>query len=125
MMRPAFLILLIMSLIVAGMGKTVANSFPQIEYLNHLFMAISCCLLISWVVIERKGLKVILGRKGLKYGASSGLTVVLAIAIFIGLAVLTNKPRFDKSIDLTTNQVNTLSDHSIKVVDQFRKDTGE
>lgn len=81
-------------------------------------------LLAAWGWLDRGGFKSLLGRKGAKYGASSGAVVVLGLLVIVGIAVITSKPRFDKSIDLSRDKTNTLSEQSIKAIETLsKKDT--
>src|SRR5690606_25708177 len=45
---------------------------------------------------------------------------LLGLAIIIGAASLTSRPRFNKSIDVTRDKLNTLSDQSVKIAEQVR-----
>lgn len=115
-MRPTYFILLFIALLVAGLGKVIDSSFPQVLYAEWIGLGLAGVLVATWAYLERKGLNAAFHRKGAKYGASSGILIVLVLLSLTGVAVLTSKPRFDKSLDLTTNGINTLSNQTEKII---------
>lgn len=56
-----------------------------------------------------------------KYFAQAIISSVLGVAIIIMGAVVLNKNNFSKTIDLTTNKINSLSDETNKILDSLTK----
>lgn len=56
-----------------------------------------------------------------KYFAKSVLSCIVGIAIIVGIAVILNKNNFSKTLDLTTNKINSLSDQTTKFLASLDK----
>jgi ABC-type uncharacterized transport system involved in gliding motility auxiliary subunit len=119
-MRSALFILPFLAIILGAFAATVKSAFPQISWVGPVGWLIAAAPLVAWIILDLENFKKLFSRRGSKYGASSGLTVVLGLIAIIGLAYVANKPRFNKSWDLTRSGVNTLSDQSIKVLSKIR-----
>jgi len=125
-MRNALLILPFLSIFTAAVFTALASTFSQhAATLRITGLSISVLLMALWVLLDLNGFKAMFNRKGAKYGASSGAIILLALGIFIGLGVITSRPRFDKSIDLSRDKTNTLSDQSVKAIESLGKAEGE
>jgi fucose 4-O-acetylase-like acetyltransferase len=98
------------SIVVAAVSTAVAKAFPTANWIKYGGWLCAAALIVLWVVLDLANFKELSKRKGTKYGASSGLTILLAIAVITGIAVVTSRPRFDKSIDLTKSKANTLAE---------------
>lgn len=121
-MRSGLLILPFASLLVAAFGVAMGSAFPETAFLMPIGLAAGAALLALWVVLDFESFKAFFTRKGAKYGVSSGLTVLLGVAVIIGLAVVSSRPRFNKSIDLSRDGLNTLSDDSRRLVENLKKE---
>ncbi len=122
-MKPGLLILPFLALLVAALGTAVGSSLPEYKWILQLTWALSVTILALWVIMDIDNFKLVFKRKGTKYGASSGLVVILGTTVIVAIAVLAARPRFNKSIDLSRDKLNTLSDQSLKVIQQI-KDSG-
>lgn len=121
-MRSGLFILPFLSVFFAAFGATVASSFSsQAILFKSIGWGLAAALIALWVWLDLEGFKKFFARKGAKYGASSGLILVLAILVFVGLSVLTSRPRFDKTMDLSRDKTNTLSDQSVKAIETLSK----
>ena len=119
-MKPGFLFIPFIALLISAVSTAVGSSLPQAKWITPLGWASGAALIALWIVLDLENFKRFFTRKGAKYGASSGLVVVLAALIISGIAVLSTKPRFNKSYDVTRQKSNTLSDQSIKAIDTIK-----
>lgn len=121
-MKPALFILPFFALLFGALGQSIASSFSEQAILfRSIGWGIAAALIALWVYLDLANFKVFFGRKGAKYGASSGAVVILAIAVIVGIATLTARPRFDKSFDVTKDKLNTLSEQSINTIENIQK----
>jgi|GEM_PF-902091 len=116
-MKPGLLLIPFIAILVTAISTAVGSSTPEAKWITALGWASGAALTALWVVLDFENFKRLFTRKGARYGASSGLVVILAGLIIAGIAVLSNKSRFNKSFDLTRQQSNTLSDQSIKAIE--------
>ena len=56
-----------------------------------------------------------------KYYAQAIISSVIGVAIIVFIAVILNKNNFSKTFDLTSNQINSLSEESYKFLDSLSK----
>lgn len=123
-MKPGLLILPFLAILIAAVGTVVGSAFPEMRFAAPFGWGLATLVLALWVILDLENFKTMFARKGAKYGASSGLIVVLGVLIIAGIAVLTSRPRFNKSVDLTRDSLNTLSDQSLKTIETL-KERGE
>lgn len=71
----------------------------------------------AWIYIHRDQLLDFLKAKSTKNGLSNGATILLGFFILVGVNFIS--VRYNKSIDITKDQVNTLSNESLSVVDEL------
>ncbi len=119
-MRPGLLILPFISLFVAALGTALKSTYPHLPWLGYAGWGTAAIIIALWVVLDLENFKALTKRKGAKYGASSSVTILIAMLVIIGLAVLSNRPRFNKSFDTTQSGINTLSDQSLKIINNLR-----
>ncbi|MCX6116020.1 MAG: GldG family protein [Proteobacteria bacterium] len=125
-MRNTLLILPFLALLFAAFGALLGSSFAeQAIIFKSIGWGGAALLILAWVWIDRAGFKNLIGRKGAKYGASSGVVVILGISVIVAIAIITSKPRFDKSIDLSRDKTNTLSEQTLKVIENLEKKGSE
>ena len=123
-MKPGLLILPFLALLIAAIGTAAGSALTEIRWLTPMAWAVAVIVLLLWVALDLENFKALFRRKGAKYGASSGLAIVLGTTAIIGVAVIAARPRFNKSIDVTRDKLNTLSDQSTKVIASI-KGTGK
>lgn len=111
-MKPGLLILPFLAVLVAALGLAVGSSIPDINWVSYAGTLMSGGLVLLWFALDSQGFAALFKRKGAKYGASSGIVVILGISIIVGIATLSNRARFNKSVDLSRDRVNTLSEQS-------------
>jgi hypothetical protein len=121
-MRNGLLILPFLSLLTVAVFSVLASAYSGSATLFNLIgLGLATTLLAIWVFADWRGFKAFFARKGAKYGASSGVVILLAIGMFIGAGVITSRPRFDKTIDLSRDKTSTLSDQSVKIIETLNK----
>jgi ABC-type uncharacterized transport system involved in gliding motility auxiliary subunit len=109
-----------LAILVGTIGSAVGSAFPNLTIASAVSWLVAAAMIGLWIAMDLKNFKTFLGRKGTKFGASSGAVVLIAIVAIVGAAMLSNKPRFNKSIDLTKGGQNTLSDQSIKIIENIK-----
>lgn len=124
-MRSGLLILPFVSLLVAAFGIAMGSAFSDTAFLQPIGFAAAAALLLLWVVLDIENFKLFFARKGARYGLSSGFNVILGVGVIIGLAVVSSRPRFNKSIDLSRDKLNTLSTDSIRLIENLKKEKKE
>jgi ABC-type uncharacterized transport system involved in gliding motility auxiliary subunit len=117
-MRPILFLLPLFDLLLLSGGLVVESAMPAAGWIGPVFFGLSAATVSLWIVLETNGIRQAFARKGAKYGASSGLVVVLGLVAIIGVAVVTSKPRFNKTLDVTRDQLNTLSEQSLKIIER-------
>lgn len=120
-MSAGVLILPFLSLFFAAIGIVVHSSFKEIIWLAPLIWLIAASLAGIWIYLDRAHLKRLFIRKGAKYGASTGLTVILGLLVAAGIGMLSTRARFNKTIDFTKDHANTLAEQSLKVIENLNK----
>ncbi len=120
-MKTSLFILPFLALLVGIIGSSIGSAFPEVTLATPLAWASAGAIIALWVALDFENFKAFFTRKGARYGYGSGVVFIIGVAIFVGIAILTNKPRFNKSIDVTKTGINTLSDQSIKVIDAINK----
>lgn len=125
-MKSGLFILPFISIFVAAIFASIASSFKDLAFIfNSIGGGLAIGLLLLWGWLDRSGFKKIFARKGAKYGASSGAVLVLTVMVFIGISVITSRPRFDKTFDLSRDKANTLSDQSLKAIETLTQKNTE
>lgn len=120
-MKPGLLILPFLAVLVGALGLAVGSSFPEIKWVSLAGLFLSGGLIILWFALDSQGFAALFKRKGAKYGASSGVVVILGIAVIVGLATLSTRTRFNKSIDFSRDKLNTLSEQSRQLAHNLRE----
>ncbi|MCX6126373.1 MAG: Gldg family protein [Proteobacteria bacterium] len=125
-MRSQLFIIPFIAILFAAFGTMFAGSYADKATMWYAIGWGGAAVALGlWGWLDRKGFVAVFNRKGAKYGASSGLVVILGFLVILGIAVLTAKPRFDKSIDLSRDKTNTLSEQSIKAIETLTKKDAE
>ncbi len=124
-MKSGLLILPFIALLVGAVSTLIASAFPVITWMTALGWALAAGIVALWILLDLENFRAFFLRKGTKYGASSGLVVLMVLAVIIGAALLTVRPRFNKSYDATHIGINTLSDQSLKIVEKIKSQKAE
>ncbi|MEZ4743084.1 MAG: Gldg family protein [Bdellovibrionota bacterium] len=120
-MRPALCILPCLSFFIGMIGTTISSNFPELSIVSKISWSIALGLIALWLTLDFNNLKRFFSRSGTKFGAGSGLVLILGLLIAVGLGFLSNRPRFNKSFDLTRAGSNTLSNQSVKIIENMGK----
>jgi ABC-type uncharacterized transport system involved in gliding motility auxiliary subunit len=123
-MRTEYLALLIVALFVGLLGLVVSSAFPTYAWISYACYGVAALLAGGWALLEKEELLATAVAPKARYGASSALSIVIAILVCVGLAVLTSRPTFNKSYDVSKAGTNTLAEQSIHLVKQI-KSSGE
>lgn len=121
-MKSGLFVLPFLALLVGAVGTAVGSSLPQLGWATYAGWAVALAIVGTWFALDQKSFVKMLGRKGAKYGASSGLNILLGLLVIAGVAMLSTRERFNKSFDVTEGGLNTLSDQSIKIIEKINKD---
>jgi ABC-type uncharacterized transport system involved in gliding motility auxiliary subunit len=125
-MKPLFVVFPFLSILIGALGTILASKYPDQKILFYsLGWGGALSLILFWIWLDIKGFQRLFAQKGTRYGASSGLVVLLGLSVIVGIASLTSRPRFDKSIDLTKDKRNTLSEQSISTIETVKKRSAE
>lgn len=124
-MRPDLLLIPFASILVASISSAAAKAFPAITWIKYGGWLSALALIVLWIVLDLPNFKAMFARKGAKYGASSGVVVLLTIAVIAAISVVTSRPRFDKNLDLTKSGANTLAEQSVKIIGNIEKRKSE
>jgi ABC-type uncharacterized transport system involved in gliding motility auxiliary subunit len=120
-MRTSLLFLPFLAVFIGAVGTAIGSAIQEIHWMSYAGWAMALVTIVLWVALDIKGFKLLVTRNGAKYGASSGLSILLGVLIIIGIAVLSSRPRFNKSFDATKGKRNTLSEQSIKIVSNTKE----
>ena len=121
-MRSGLFILPFLAIFTAAVFASLSSSFPALGVaFKSIGLGLTAGLVALWIWLDRTGFQKFFARKGAKYGASSGAVLILALSVFIALGVITSRPRFDKTFDLSRDKTNTLSDQTIKAIETLAK----
>ena len=113
-------LLLIVTLLSILVGFAAHATLSATLWVAYLLWGVSFVSFIGWALLRWPDISGIFTRRGYKYGASSGISVILGFTIIIGLAFLSGRDRFNLSWDVTRDGVNTLSDQSLKIIEQLK-----
>lgn len=115
-MRPGLLILPFLAVFFLAIATALKSAYAALPWIAYIGWSIAFVLFGLWIVLDLDNFKALFQRKGSKYGAFSGLTILLTLVVIGGVAKISMLPRFNKSYDTTSNSANTLSDQSKKTI---------
>lgn len=121
-MNSKFLFLPFLAVFTAAIASVLSSTLTQYAWASYVAWGISATFLLAWIALDNQGIKKKLSQKGAKYSAGSSLNLILGLVVIVGLGFLTSKPRFNLSVDVTRDSLNTLSDQTVKLVAKFDKD---
>jgi ABC-type uncharacterized transport system involved in gliding motility auxiliary subunit len=119
-MKPALFVIPLVALFVGMIGTAIGSSFPDMAMASKIGWVVALALVALWLTLDMENFKRFLSRKGTKFGASSGVVLLLGALAIVGAGMLSNRPRFNRSFDATKGGHNTLSDQSVKVIENIR-----
>ncbi|MGE0171520.1 MAG: GldG family protein [Oligoflexales bacterium] len=120
-MGSSKIVLPFLGLFFAAMAVASKSLAATIPWLPTLLWGIGGALFVAWIVFDIEHIKRFFLRKGSKYGLSSGVSLALGILVLVGACFLANKPRFNKTYDVTRSGANTLSEQSLKIIDNAKE----
>lgn len=120
-MRADLIILPFLALFIAALGAAVKSKYTEIAWIAPSSYVLALALIIAWISWDIKNFKRFIHRKGAKFGASSGITVLLVVLIIVGIANLSTRSTFNASVDVSRSGSNTLSDQSLKVIAKVKE----
>lgn len=120
-MNAGLIILPFIAILFGALGIATGATLKEAAWIGYSFWTIAALCMGAWIFFDRKNFSRLFSRKGSKYGASSGASILMVLLVLIGTAMLTTRPRFNKSIDVTRSGANTLSEQSVKMVDNLKE----
>jgi len=117
-MKSGLLFLPFLALLFSAVGTLFTQDFKWVSWAGW---GLGLLLIGLWVALDFNGFRTFFHRKGAKYGASSGMVVILGLAVIIGAASVSMRPRFNKSIDFSRDNLNTISSQSVQVIETIAK----
>ena len=111
-MPPSFYILPGLALVFYLISVVLNDSFPRLPWVSSTTSLVAAVTLIFWVYREVRVFKKIWTSK--KTSKAIGLLLLMLLAL--GAVLLSNRPRYNRSIDLTYNKKNSLSEESRSLV---------
>lgn len=105
-----------LSLAILAGGVLLHSSYFTYPAVLYITLFISIGLTVSWIFLDWFSIKEFFFRRGVKYGAASGSVLLTGFVIFLSLVMLTNRDRFNKKIDFTTEGIYTLSSDTLKII---------
>ena len=101
------------------LAMMLSSVLSNMTWLAYSVWGLAGTMFLAWVILDKRAIRLFFNKKGAKYGANTSLTLVLGLILITGIGFLSTKPRFNLSVDVTRDSLNTLSDQSKKVVGQF------
>ncbi|MDA9951589.1 Gldg family protein [Oligoflexaceae bacterium] len=115
-MRPLTFLFLVAAFSFLIGFEIISRSYTQFSILKWMGPALFAATLAGYSAFNFGNIKKLFSNKGARLSAGSGAVLILGVLIVIGLSLLTTKPRFNASIDLTRSQVNTLGAQSKNIL---------
>lgn len=119
-LKAILLIMPFLAILFWAFGISLSAAFPEYSWLATLGTGIGGVLFIVWIILDLERIRFLLSRKGFRYGSATGINLILMILVVIGVAILSNRPRFNKVFDLTRNEQFTLSDQTVKILTELK-----
>lgn len=120
-MRNGTLFLPFVAVFSAILALATGRAYKEIPAISIICWIFAAIAFIAWVVIDGKNFSQMFKRKGARHGMSQGLSILLAILLAVGVGMVTKRERFNKSLDLTKEGINTLTAESEKLVTQLKQ----
>lgn len=120
MKKNGLVILPFAALLILAVSQSLATTVASMPWLPYVGYVLAAACLGGWFYGDREFFKHFFSRKGFRYGASSGLLVVMVITALVGFAYLTSRDTFNKKWDVTKNQVSSLAPASVEVAEKLK-----
>lgn len=101
----------------------VVNTTLNYPEASIALFSLSGIVLLVWTLKSRALFKRMAVHRGLKIALSSGVSSVLVLVVVLGIGMLLEKPRFNKTWDVTRDGVNTLAPQTHKVIQAFNSES--
>src|SRR5688572_30175481 len=98
-MRPLLLLFPFLALFALTGGLALGSLFASIPWIAYIGWTVAGLLLGAWVTLDWAAFKRAWLRRGARYGASRASILLLTCLCLFSLAMLSNRPRFDRSFD--------------------------
>jgi len=105
-------------LILIGVPRLLLNAW--LPYSNFVFY-VSIVLFVVGLSLNYKVVKAFFSMRTTKYGLNMGTLIFLGALLFVSVNFLSF--RYDKSFDVTSDKLNSLSLQSLEVLDGLKKET--
>jgi ABC-type uncharacterized transport system involved in gliding motility auxiliary subunit len=115
-MKAAYIILPFLAILVSAIMSAVGSAFADMVWIKYIGWAIGLLIMCLWIYLDLENFKSRFSKNGMKYGAGSGLVVILVMIALVAFGNLTNRARFNKQVDLTRGALNTLTGDSEKLL---------
>ncbi|MCB0411804.1 MAG: GldG family protein, partial [Bdellovibrionales bacterium] len=111
------LLLSVLSLVVLMATRTILGGWVNLLYIPLVLLVAG---VIGVVVLERKTLVDFLTMRTTKHGMNMGVLILLGVVLMVSVNYL--GVRFNKTVDVTEEKLNSLSEQSVKVLKSLDKD---
>ena len=118
-MKSGLLVLPFLSVLLLAITKALSSAFLDWGWIPYVGYSVAGLVLVAWVWFDWKNFVAFFKRKGTKYGVNSGGVMILVLASLVGLAYVTQKETFNKRWDVTKNEVSSLSQESLDLIEKF------
>lgn len=120
-MKARYLYLIFIALFVALFAASSNSIFTDSPWIQQTLWILTGVLLVSWAYLDADFLVSLPQKKHSRSSVSSIVAGLLCLVIFSGLGYVSSQPRFNRTFDLTRSRLNTLSDSSVKTLEQINK----
>lgn len=119
MVQLGFILLPIGSVLFLLFALMAEKAFGDFGSIVAILYSVTIFLSICWPILYRKRIRQFLLKKGSEKKLGSILAALLVLTLFFGLAMLSQRPRFDFIWDVTTLGKNTLSEQSQRIIEHI------
>lgn len=121
-MGPSFFFLPGFSLVLLVASVAIRSSIPNLIWISLIAGFLSFVVLVFWVCLEKKQLLRLLQVSWVRRSTQKLFSFTLGLLIVIGAMVLSNRPRYNRSLDLSEHHVNSLSRDSQLLIERLIKE---
>ena len=121
MKKNGLVILPFLALLVLAISQSISSAYVGLTWLPYVGYVLAAVCVGAWVYGDLDHFKHFFSRKGFRYGASSGLLVVMVITALAGIAYVTSRDTLNKKWDITKNKVSSLDSSSVEVAQKLKE----